>query len=161
MCLWVSCMKKISEIFFAYWRSLKKGVGSGAGSITQWYGSGDPDPDPNSQIPNTAQKSQGPRRTWFPWWLGPGGRPCGEAGPWWAGGPTPRTPSWRWWSPGPQMNSHSPIIHIEDWGSFQYQCCQIRACFPCHSSQKPRPLGDLSWPLNFFFISIPLVLRCN
>jgi hypothetical protein len=41
MCLWVSYNK---YFFFASLKSLKKGVGSGAGSISLKYGSADPDP---------------------------------------------------------------------------------------------------------------------
>ncbi len=45
--------KKIT--FFAYLKSLKKGVGSGvgsgSGSIIQRYGSGDPDPHQNATDP--------------------------------------------------------------------------------------------------------------
>jgi hypothetical protein len=42
------------NIFFASLKSMKKevgcGVGSGFGSITQRYGSGDPEPDPNQNV---------------------------------------------------------------------------------------------------------------
>jgi hypothetical protein len=32
------------------------------------------------------------------------------------------------------------------------QSCQIQASLHCHTRQKPRPLGDLSLPLNFFLL---------
>jgi hypothetical protein len=48
MCLWESYKKKIrKQIFFAFLKSMKKGVGSG--SIIQRYGSGNPDPDPHQK----------------------------------------------------------------------------------------------------------------
>jgi hypothetical protein len=46
MCMRVSYKNKIflKNKFFASLKSLKKGVGSGSGSISQRYGSVDPDP---------------------------------------------------------------------------------------------------------------------
>jgi hypothetical protein len=38
------------SIFFASLKSLRKGVGSGSGTITQRYGSRDPDPDPHQYV---------------------------------------------------------------------------------------------------------------
>jgi hypothetical protein len=48
--MWSSYKKKYEEKFlFASLKTMKKGVGSGAGSgfISQRYGSGDPDPHQN------------------------------------------------------------------------------------------------------------------
>jgi hypothetical protein len=51
MCLRVRYKKKLWNFFFASLKSLKKGVGSGVGSISQRYGSGDPDPQENQGSP--------------------------------------------------------------------------------------------------------------
>ncbi len=57
MCLWESYKKKMNifkKCYFASLTSLKKGVvsrvGSGSGSISQWYESGDLDPDPLQNV---------------------------------------------------------------------------------------------------------------
>jgi hypothetical protein len=57
MCLWASYKKQYEEKKFVFvsLKSLKKGVrtgvGSGSGSISQRYGSGDPDPHQNVTDP--------------------------------------------------------------------------------------------------------------
>jgi hypothetical protein len=44
ICLWASYKKNNENKYvFAFLKSLKKGVGSGSGSISQRYGFGDPD----------------------------------------------------------------------------------------------------------------------
>jgi hypothetical protein len=50
MCLTVS-LKKEKKIFLAFLKLLKKGAGSGAGSINQRYRSADPDPHQNVTDP--------------------------------------------------------------------------------------------------------------
>jgi hypothetical protein len=48
----VCCWKKYEKnTFFASLKSLKKGVVSGFGSVSQGYGSADPDPHPNVTDP--------------------------------------------------------------------------------------------------------------
>jgi hypothetical protein len=49
MCLWVSYKKKnMKNNFFAFLKSLKKGVGSG--SMSQRYVSAHPDPAPHQNV---------------------------------------------------------------------------------------------------------------
>jgi hypothetical protein len=55
MYLWVSYKKKYEHLFITSLKSLKKVVGSGAGSgsISQRYRSGVPDPDPHQNVTDT------------------------------------------------------------------------------------------------------------
>ncbi len=55
MYLWVSYKKKIrrKNNFLTSLKSLKKGVGSGSGSVSERYGSADPDPHQNVTDPPT------------------------------------------------------------------------------------------------------------
>jgi hypothetical protein len=63
MCLRVSYKNKnMGKNFFSCLKSLKKGVRSGSGSISQGHGSADPDPHQNvkmSRIPNPASYTAG------------------------------------------------------------------------------------------------------
>ncbi len=54
MCLWASYKKQYEEkkfVFVSLKKGVRTGVGSGSGSISQRYGSGDPDPHQNVTDP--------------------------------------------------------------------------------------------------------------